>query len=439
MGYGFTLANNSGDVFSLSLPSHNTSSLLEAQDPKSQWQPKNAKPIQRQCGRLFELGITGVVPETLLDALGPMVANERELKAMHGVDSTSTVLHGRLLIQIKFQLRKALIQRRRNIRMFDSDLQATPANDRQAHALRYRRGQQSLLDLHVARLARGLAEDPPRAQVISLEDSLSSVPGSITDALRAALQSASITRNASRLQKQGLQDVVFTLFVCLAWLTYMDDAEGCGSSSDLSSSSSPSSSSSCTGPETLKSCIARWPTFLSSSYCPPPGGGPAETRATCKRVICFCPPESRLPADTEQSGITPLSGGEEAEDNRAADTAFSIVQRAALHGGSRSVFRKGRWCKDFLMWGLMIWRAEAVVLPASLLRGNASDRDEEAERGSRQEAQEAQEGQEGEEAEEEERALFLEVGAEATDKARHTTSSPGPPRKKQKPSRVNVA
>ena len=409
MGYGFTLPENPHDAFALSIPTQGQAQTRHAKGPGS----------GNQNYSQFYLGLTESSSEPILATLSVMVANLRELKSLEGCHSVSNNSQKRVHAQAASQLRKALVARRQKLAMSARNLPAHPVNDRQFHASRYRKGQGNILDFHIDHLTKVLSEYRPSLRVITLEDVLNVAPNPVRGPLRSALQSASVSRNAERIRDQGLQHVVFALFVCMVW-NISDEPVDTGLDSDSSTSSSSSSSST----ELLHPPLMKWLSFLATAYCHPPHGeGDGRDAAPCRHVNCFCTSAARAPPNSQISSTNPLSLEEQAEEDRAARTAFSIVQRAALHSGSSSVFRNGRWSVEFLKWGLGIWRAEAVTFPISVLhRRSSADSSERAACDPADKAHGAEER--------EEQALFLDFGGKTATKA--VDSGNSPPRKRYK-------
>ena len=422
MGYGFTLPENEADTYTISLPFPASPQKVFAQrhlntpdSPPLQMTTSHLRGLVISCGQdssTFYLGSDERSAEPLIGMLSLMVANERELKNLQATSLDQIVLCKRAQLQAKSQLKKALNVRYEKIARFNMDLLKIPMNRRQLHVSRYRDGQRNILHTHMSQISLNLSHAAQVMRVITLSCILTSAPTRVRREIRRMLRNALGTRDPVKLKQRNYQDVVFALFIGVVWMTCAHVTQGDGTDSDLFATDSSSTSSS--QPQTLHDGLRSWILFLGSTYCPPPCGDDREQASPCQSVNCFCASDSRLGEEKQKPWTIPLSEEEKLQDERNADTAYLIIRRASLLGEGDSIVEDKRWTKDFLLWTLGIWRAEAVTMPTKILKQSGSSTEE----------KEDEPGLEYEE----ESVLFLDVGDETNDEAGWDI----PPRKKQK-------
>ena len=399
MGYGFTLPGNKSDVFVLSLP---ISDIPQASSARKVIHdtlnpPATSLVFEEQESWTFYLPLAGDVPPALLDILSLMTANDRELRVVRSTLSIRRCDLDRMRLQALCQLRKALLKRWQRISYYDKSLQL-PGNDRQVHTLRYRKGQREILATHIAKTSQKIRVPVRQGQIMSLEYVLTSTASSIRLPLCNLLRDTIGTKKPLKLKKKGFLDVIFTLFICLVGLNLADN--GNLIDSDLDPNSTDESSDSIELMQSLY--LHSWYTFLGSTYCPPPWPSSNGLSSSCKASNCFCASTSATEQNREVPASTPAASEDDAiSNNQTLETAYSIVQRAALLNSVDPIFSGGRWTRDSIRWAFGIWRAEAVVVPTSILDSDTGDNYDERQFETSIEL--------NEEEEDEERALFLET------------------------------
>jgi hypothetical protein len=351
MGYGFTFEDNPTDSFGLSVPIPDSPQKRYALEILEQGKELCMAISREQLGignqtinrefdpppDVFYLTVEGPLPKSLLDTVGLSVANERELEEL---GRCQRIKSRRLLIQTYGQLYLGLSRKYRNITSSVSYSTSIPKNERQKHAQQYVRGQVKILDRHLSDITDIFAKRAGM-EYLFLDDLLQSTLSELKSVFRSLCRKVLATRNPEKLRKQGHEDSLFAIFICLCWIRFTETQGVAEKNSGLGLSISLSDESPAQG---LEGSLPRWLQLLRGKYCPPPGW-----TGQCHGINCTC--NDQPPQDL-------------AEDDVKVGNAYAIIHRALLTDELQNTLGGVHvWTRDYLHWGLNIWKAEAVFVP----------------------------------------------------------------------------
>ncbi|MCJ1433069.1 hypothetical protein MMC27_002428 [Xylographa pallens] len=375
MGYGFSLDNNPKDAFRLLLRSTATSrSLTKARSMQQQLQQQQTQPLHNPSTQhapdeppiskqtsseafpapppsrnpdMFLLYPIEDAPsffttnQPLVDTFSILAANARELRTLTITPTRSFIpspptppTHNRLVLSTL--LLSELLHKQRAITTHTPLLPPAPTNTRQVHAARYHRSQLHILASNIAALRAILrsAAHTPTTRLLRLEDLLTKDDILAPDApvqppprrpnpLRAAVHHILGTRSSRRIHASGHADLVFTLWLCGAWLQRRDEPTG------------------------FPALLGRWLGCLATAYGRPPLG------------------EARAPAGDEgdEGDDDDDDDDEDREDAIIAASYLVVVQAVAETGPRGEGYADGRWGAGLLEWGVRVVRGEGVLLP----------------------------------------------------------------------------
>ncbi|MCJ1379678.1 hypothetical protein MMC17_002780 [Xylographa soralifera] len=373
MGYGFSLFNNTKDAFRLLLRSTSTSpSLTKARSMQQELQAQQTQPvpnphahdeplipkytISEACTAthptppgwspdmffLWPANPTSFLTtnQPLIDTFSILVANARELLTLHVsptriyIPSPSPHPPTHNLLHLSSLLLTELQHKHSAIATHTPSLPPFPTTTRRFHAARYRRQQLHILATNIHALTTLLrTANTPTTHLLRLEDVLAKAPPGAAppNPLRAAVHRILGTRRPRRVHALGHADLVFTLWLCCAWLLR-----------DPPAAPAPPA----TGVQAL---LPRWLRCLETSYGAPSAG-------TCGSVGGAVSAGGAVDDEEEDDD-------EARRENAVIAASYLVVVKAVAETAPRSVFADGRWSEGFLQWGLGIVQAEGVVLP----------------------------------------------------------------------------
>ena len=236
-----------------------------------------------------------------------------------------------------------------------------PRNPRQRDAQRYRDGQLRVLAQYARRLAGYLRALHAEGRTVGLPAMLDGgSPAGVARPFRAAVRAGWGTRDPDTLLSRGAEDAACALWVCTVWAV-VPAAAGRGEGSGSSDESRVAEDGGADG--RLLARLGRWKRFLERAYGAPPGWG--------RNGLAVA--NDNWQRKTLQSWY----GEDDGPDELAAESYMGIV-RAAVARHPESVYADARWTPGFLLWGLKVWREEAVLVPLDTVQED-EDGEEEAE------------------------------------------------------------
>ena len=226
-----------------------------------------------------------------------------------------------------------------------------PLTECQVHALRYRGSQKSILASHICSLDQWLRfhvrdSRPPR--FVSLETILRDSPAEVLPVFRDAVHHVTRTRQAVKIKKMELEELVWTLWICTMWTHFQSTS---GARSHISQASSEHE------PSALHVGLIAWIQSVAPIPCPPAEGT-----------------NDRKPSADIRVSQTERMQAQHAGDSRTSD-AFEVVDtympalRAIAQRFPESIFCSSQWTTEFLVWGLKTWQRSRFILPGGKTEG----------------------------------------------------------------------
>ncbi|KAI4133668.1 MAG: hypothetical protein LQ347_002107 [Umbilicaria vellea] len=366
MGYGFSLEDNTTDQCALKMARRDTLNSHNIPASSKNAALENCPDVDIHYVRLpshrfgdYSNGISALTafPQRLLDDVSSVVANGRErasrTSGRYAIDKWNNQIT-RNKVTVMCHLMMVVQKHHAGIVKWDNKLPASPQNQKQFHAARYRASQLHILNTVFHRLhgmlrdLSGLNSVPRDVRVVRLEHILTeSPPGFATD-FRNALKVGMGTRKAAKIREAGWVDLVFTLWVCGLWLWNLgldpDEKEELGQF-DFNAS------------------MFRWLGFLRNTYGRDllpmhkhqfygQGGNIGTAGGEHSPLIGLDAQNS--------SGEDPASGSTE---SRMIAESYQAVVHVAAASYPDSVFACPEWTVEFLAWGLDIVTQEGFMCP----------------------------------------------------------------------------
>ena len=354
MGYGFSFFKNPSDAFGLAISTSQSPQVADthvtlSEDKESIPDLRQSRTIETFHLKADDFSSTPSLPPTLFERLRLMAANRREPSARR-VDKHDSHFLTRIRAQISSRLLLALNHQRDKIRAFDPKLPPWPQNSRQFYASRYRRTQLRILEHHVKYLNHYLSSLCSSPYVLNLNDILTNSPSCMALPFRTAIHHSLRTRKADKLKENGYQDLVFTIWICTAWLTLNPITEKPEHTFHSDLDSKPTNIEE----GYMLSHIQQWLILLTKHYRIPAGWDTSPHHNSTKRVSTDATPDSQLP---------PPSGEEHDWETYEVARSYHPVIQAAAERDPDSIYASKQWTTEFLVWGLETWREEAVSMP----------------------------------------------------------------------------
>ena len=391
LGYGFYPDEANADAVALAIP------IAHLPSHPAPPQSSTAAPSETQIFHLRSDPIA--IPLELLSTTAHLVANTREGPLLRSstpsLSSTTpqptadppshappptptppTISPGLQRNRAAVAAQLLLLLRKHAARIRAHDPPPAPRNQRQRDTKRYRDGQLRVLDLYARRLVGYLGALAAEGCLLAFRRVLEESPECVARPFRAAVRAGLGTRRVEKLVRGGMEEAVWTLWVCTVWavVPMARRGEGSGSASRGSDESRSGESGSVGGTdeERMLRRLGRWKRFLEQAYGAPPGWGPQKDGATID--------DQRQEGDVKQAILEmektdPQQDGD-VPDEVAAESYMNIV-KAAAERDPGGIYVDERWTPTFLAWGLKVWCEEAVLVPHDIAEEEEEDDEDE--------------------------------------------------------------